>query len=86
MCVCMYVCVCVWYVLQSDCTQKQKGNPHEFGTHDYWKWLVHHYSATCYHPTSTARMGTNEQAAVVDLELKVINQTTHLSAPAFSFD
>ncbi len=44
---------------------------------------MRHYSATCYHPTSTARMGTDPKAAVVDLELKA-RRALLCSAPLLS--
>lgn len=56
---------------RSELDASSPGNPHPFGSTAYWEWVVQRTSATCYHPTSTARMGTSKLNAVVDLELKV---------------
>ncbi|KAJ8314796.1 hypothetical protein KUTeg_006946 [Tegillarca granosa] len=47
-------------------------NEHTHGSDAYWKCIIRHIAVTLYHPTSTCRMGAeNDPTAVVDPKLRV---------------
>ncbi|XP_076109497.1 glucose dehydrogenase [FAD, quinone]-like [Mytilus galloprovincialis] len=44
----------------------------KFDSDEYWECMLRHYAVTCYHPTSTCRMGAKDDpTAVVDTKLRV---------------
>ena len=46
-------------------------NDVDFDTDSYWECMLRHFAVTCYHPTSTCRMGSaTDPTAVVDPQLR----------------
>ncbi|CAC5424484.1 unnamed protein product [Mytilus coruscus] len=44
----------------------------KFDSDEYWECMLRHFAVTCYHPTSTCRMGAKDDpTAVVDTKLRV---------------